>query len=222
MADQTKKTSFLPAVIIGIAILGFVLIWALITSQPQQQNLSADDEQHHQHSHLPDGHPAETKDDPNRPAPTIEQIINSPKNWKAIHRNWYGKQAPNLVLTDINGKTHRLSDYRGRDVLIIFWATWCKPCEREIPHLIALRNIIGEDKLAMLAISNEHRNLVKNYAAAKKINYTVLIDNRTMSIPYSQIQAIPSAFFIDAEGRIKLATEGGLHLSEIKAILRAR
>jgi peroxiredoxin len=71
----------------------------------------------------------------------------------------------------------------------------------------------------MLAISNEKPDLVKSFVAQAKLNYTVLLDPGTLPGPYNTINAIPSSFFIDPEGIIKLATSGLVSLSEIKAIL---
>jgi len=155
-------------------------------------------------------------------SPTLGQIIKNARSWGPAYQSWLGKMAPDFTLTDITGKQHKLSDYRGKDVMIIFWATWCRPCLIEMPHLIALRNTIGEDKLAMLAISNERPALVENFAAQKKINYTVFSsDPRAMPAPFSRIKGIPCSFFIGPEGKIKLATEGLLSLGEMKAILQA-
>jgi peroxiredoxin len=92
----------------------------------------------------------------------------------------------------------------------------------EIPHLVALRNSIGEDKLAMLAISNEPPVLVKKFVTEQKLNYTALLNPGNMPEPYSFVNAIPCSFFIDPDGIIKLATEGLLSLGAIKAILQAK
>ncbi|MHC4752803.1 MAG: DUF4432 family protein [Planctomycetota bacterium] len=152
---------------------------------------------------------------------SLNDIITAAKTWGPAYTSWYGKPAPDFALTDITGKEHKLSDYRGKKVLIIFWATWCGPCRVEIPHLIELRRTVGEDDLAMLAISNERPDLVKKFAAQAKLNYTVLIDRGTLPGPYNTIRAIPSSFFIDPEGKIKLASSGLVSLNEIKAILEA-
>ncbi len=158
---------------------------------------------------------------------SLDDIIKAAKSWGPGYTSWYGKTAPDFTLTDTAGKQHKLSDYRGRNVLLIFWATWCPACKMEIPHLIALRNTIGEDKLAILAASDEDPAKVKKFIAEKKINYTVLLDKGNMPKPFGVkriygITGIPCSFFIDAEGKIKLAAVGVVPLSEIKAILQAK
>jgi peroxiredoxin len=162
------------------------------------------------------------------PKTSLRDVIRAARTWGPAYSSSFGQKAPDFTLTDINGKQHKLSDYRGKNVMIIFWATWCGPCLRETPHLIALRNTIGEDKLAMLAVSYistfppETAEKVKNFVEQNKINYTVFsTDMGTMPSPFSRISGIPCSFFIDSEGKIKLATEGLLSLGEIKAILQA-
>jgi len=158
----------------------------------------------------------------------LSDVIRDRRGWNPILSSWYGKMAPALTLTDINGVQHSLSDYRGKDVVIVFWATWCGPCRIEVPNLIALRNLISEEELAILAISyrstfpRETPEKVKNFVKRNKINYTVFsTDMDAMPAPFSQISGIPSVFFIDKQGKIKLATESVLSLGEIKAILEA-
>jgi thiol-disulfide isomerase/thioredoxin len=135
--------------------------------------------------------------------------------------------APDFNLTDITGKQHRLSDYRGKDVMLVFWATWCGPCIMEMPFLIELRKTTDEDKLAMLAISYitppNTTEMVKSMVEQRKLNYTVIsVDMSNVSEPYNRVNSIPCSFFIDPEGKIKLATVGVLSLNAIKAILQAK
>ena len=156
----------------------------------------------------------------------LNDVIRSARTWGPTYTPWYGKTAPDFMLTDLAGKEHRLSDYRGKDVILVFWATWCKYCIPEIPHLIELRNTVSEDKLAILAITHEEPGRVKKFAAAKRMNYTVLLEKGDMPAPFGVIRiyrtaGIPCSFFIDPEGKIKLATVGILTLESINAILQA-
>ena len=132
---------------------------------------------------------------------------------------WFGKSAPDFTVTDIEGKQHSLSDYIGKNVLVVFWATWCPPCRVEIPHLIELRKQESEDDLAIIAISNEGPEKVKNFAQEKQINYTVAtVGNSVIPSPFIDVQYIPTSFFIDSKGRIKNAVIQSLTLEQIKNI----
>ena len=218
MSEQKQGPTIKVVFTISLVLLIGVAIFMAVNRQQQGPSVQLYD-----HNHVEQLPPSGTGDtDPAKGSKlTLNEVIRIARTWGPVHESWYGKTAPDFVLTDIEGKEHKLSDYRGKDVLIIFWATWCGPCLIEIPHLIALRNRIGQDKLAMLAISSEDPSLVKNFAAKKKLNYTVMVTTGAMSEPYSNVRTIPSSFFIDPEGKIKLATSGLLSLGEIKAILQA-
>jgi len=160
---------------------------------------------------------------------SLTDIIRTRRYWDTAFTSWYGKTAPDFTLNDITGKQHKLSDYQGKNVLLVFWATWCGPCVKEIPDLKELRKTIGQDKLAMLAISYittmppNTTEIVKGFVERQNINYTVLSVNRSdVSEPYSKVNGIPCSFFINPEGKIKLATLGVLSLETIKAILQAK
>ena len=156
---------------------------------------------------------------------SLNEVINRASQWSPILINWYGKELPDFSVRDIDGNIHTISDYRGKNVMIVLWATWCPPCLREIPHLIALENIINRDNLPVkiLAISNEDVRTIKNFAARKKINYTVVSSpNAALPRPLNSAQSIPTSFFIDPQGKIKLVIQGGARLSELKAIVLAK
>lgn len=152
---------------------------------------------------------------------SLSDIIKAARTWRPGFQNWYGKPAPDFTLTDLSGKQHKLSTYKGKNVLLIFWATWCGPCRMEIPDLIELRKTTSEDELAMLAISNESPGLVKSFVGQAKMNYTILLDPGSLPEPYRAITAIPSSFFIDRQGKIKFSTMGLVSQKEVKAILDA-
>jgi peroxiredoxin len=157
---------------------------------------------------------------------SLKDVIEAAKNWTPSYTSWYGKEAPNFNVTGLDGKKYQLSDYRGKNVLIVFWTTWCPPCRLEIPHLIELRKTFSEDELVVLGISNENRDLVKKVVDKVGINYTVLLEKDDMPEPFGVMRifrttGIPSSFYIDPEGKVKLATSGLTTSSEIKAILKA-
>ena len=160
------------------------------------------------------------------PKPVLNDVIKKARYWGPAYTPWYGKAAPDFTLTDINGKEHKLSDYRGKNVMLVFWATWCPPCLVEIPDLIKLRSRFSDENLAILAITDEKPDKVKKFVAAKKMNYTILLEKGKMPNPFGVMRiystsGIPCSFFIKPDGKIKIATTGVLSLNEILAVLQA-
>ena len=152
----------------------------------------------------------------------LEDIILRARAWGPVYESWSGRYAPDFTLSDITGRQHKLSDYRGKNVVIVFWTTWCGPCKMEIPNLIALRNTVSTDNLAILAISSgEPAEKVINFASANRMNYTVFLDNGNLPSPFDKVNYIPCSFFIRPDGKIKLAATGLMSLGEIKAIIQA-
>ncbi len=152
---------------------------------------------------------------------SLKEIISHRSSWNPILSGFYGSQMPDFAVKDITGKAHNLSDYRGKNVLVVMWAAWCQPCLQEIPHLKALREIMPADKLAILAISNESAGVVRAKAASENLNYTVISHQGTLPKPFSNVRGIPSAFFIRPDGTLKLVSEGMMHLGETKAVILA-
>ncbi len=151
----------------------------------------------------------------------LKALVANAKSWKPTLLDAFGKAAPDLAFRDIHGTEHKLSEYIGKKVIIIFWATWCPPCNAEIPELIELRKEIGEDKLGMIALSNEPMATVKPFAAEKGLNYTVAAEITDLPEPFADVRGIPSAFYIDTKGIIQFATVGMVSGKDTKTIVNA-
>ncbi|MEJ7606580.1 MAG: TlpA disulfide reductase family protein [Bryobacteraceae bacterium] len=119
--------------------------------------------------------------------------------------------APAFALKDADGKTVNLSDYRGKVVLLNFWATWCGPCKIEIPWFIDFEQRYKDRGFAVLGVSMDEEGweLVKPYITQSKINYRILLGNETLGQLYGGVDSLPTTFLIDSSGKI-VATHVGL------------
>ena len=114
------------------------------------------------------------------------------------------KPAPEFSLKDATGKTVKLSDYRGKVVLLNFWATWCGPCKIEIPWFMDFEQTYKDKNFAVLGISLDEDgwDAVKPFIEQKKINYRVVIGTEQVAQLYGEVDSLPTTFMIDREGRV--------------------
>ncbi len=150
---------------------------------------------------------------------SLSDVVSCAKGWGIILNELYGERVADFKFDDIDGASHRLSDYDGKKIMIVLWATWCLPCRQEVPHLIALRNIMSEDELAIIAISaGEGEAVVRKLAGEMDMNYTV-VSMQSYPPPFNRLRGYPTSFFINPDGTIKVITEGTLLLGDMKSIL---
>jgi peroxiredoxin len=114
------------------------------------------------------------------------------------------KATPDFTLKDSTGATVKLSDYRGKVVLLNFWATWCGPCKVEIPWFMDFQKNYKDRDFAVLGVSMDEDgwDSVKPYIEEHKMNYRVLLGNDEVSQLFGSIDSLPTTLIIDREGRI--------------------
>jgi thiol-disulfide isomerase/thioredoxin len=122
-----------------------------------------------------------------------------------------GQLAPDFELQSLDGKNVKLSSYRGKAVLLNFWATWCGPCKIEMPWFIELQKEYGPEGLQIVGVamddaSNEE---IAKFVKEMGVNYPVLLGKEAVGEQYGGVSALPTSFFIDRDGKI-VAREFGL------------
>ena len=140
------------------------------------------------------------------------------KNQAVVKAESTRKMAPDFSLKDATGKTIKLSDFRGNVVLLNFWATWCGPCQIEIPWFIDFQKDYKDRKFAVLGVSmdDDGWKSVKPYIEQRKINYQIVVGTEETSQLYGGIDSLPTTFIIDRGGRIAAAHTGLVSKSEYK------
>jgi thiol-disulfide isomerase/thioredoxin len=119
-------------------------------------------------------------------------------------------RAPTLVLRDTNGRLFRLSDYRGKVVLVNFWATWCPPCRAEIPELIEWQREYRNRGLQVIGVTYPPQKLseVRRFVSRAKVNYPVALGTKQMKLRFTESQTLPLTIVVSKDGMIQDIIDG--------------
>src|SRR6202453_1952711 len=112
--------------------------------------------------------------------------------------------APDFALQSLDGKTVRLSDFRGKAVLLNFWATWCGPCKIEMPWFVDLQKQYGPQGLQIVgvAMDDASKEDIAKFAKDMGVNYPILIGKESVGDQYGGVNALPETFIIGRDGKI--------------------
>jgi thiol-disulfide isomerase/thioredoxin len=145
-----------------------------------------------------------------------------------------GKAAPEFELEDLNGKKVSLASYKGKAVLVNFWATWCAPCKVETPWLVELRDQYAPQGFEILGVSSEGDGVGKDDMAAWNkdkaaiqksvqqlhMQYPVLMNGDSISTPYGGLDELPTSFFVNREGTVVAAQLGLTSKADIESNIK--
>lgn len=115
-----------------------------------------------------------------------------------------GQQAPEFALNSLDGKTVRLADFKGKAVLLNFWATFCQPCKIEMPWFVDLQNKYGPEGLQVVGIAMDDASEadIAKFANKLGVNYPILIGKESISEAYGGIPFLPTTFYISRDGKV--------------------
>jgi peroxiredoxin len=114
-----------------------------------------------------------------------------------------GKKAPDFVLTDLSGEKHQLSDYEGEGVLLNFWATWCKPCEKEMPYLNNQYQAYKDQGVHVIAVNIGESNVaVSDFSKRYDLQFPIVTDKDSQVMTAYGVDPLPITFLIDKQGNV--------------------
>ncbi|MFA5014080.1 MAG: TlpA disulfide reductase family protein [Actinomycetota bacterium] len=123
-----------------------------------------------------------------------------------------------FTLDDLSGKEISLSDFKGKIVVLNFWATWCPPCIAEIPDFVEIFNEYRDKDVQFIGVSDEDISMLKSFAAYYDINYPILTDDKNIMAVWG-IRAIPTTFVFDRNGKIVFENVGMMTREQIRNVI---
>ncbi len=137
--------------------------------------------------------------------------------------NLRGEKAPSFALKTQDGRKVTLSEYKGKAVLINFWATWCVPCKLEMPWFVELHKQYGPQGFEILGVDEDEekdRGQIGRFARKIGVNYPILIGDDAVSKAYGGVEVLPTSFYVGRDGKVVEEAAGLISRDEIEANIK--
>jgi thiol-disulfide isomerase/thioredoxin len=130
-------------------------------------------------------------------------------------------RAAEFAMTDTSGKVHKLSQYKGKWVLVNFWATWCPPCLEEIPDLVELHEN-RKNNLVVLGVALDYRDggQVKDFADSMLVSYPVILGDRKMAAQVGPVDGLPTTYLYNPQGKLVARQLGAITRADVEGFIR--
>ena len=139
----------------------------------------------------------------------------------ADFKPWTGGALPAFVLKDLDGVEHRLADFRGKVVLVNFWATWCGPCVQEMPSLQRLKEKLAGRPFVVLAVNlDEPESRIRNFLAKVSVDFPILLDPEKKASRAWNARILPASYIVGADGKIRYSLVGELEWDDEQVVAR--
>jgi len=134
-----------------------------------------------------------------------------------------GAAAQGFVFKDMQGQAQRLSDYRGKWVLVNFWATWCPPCLEEIPDLVALHEAHKKTDLVVIGVALDSTGeSVVDFVAKKHVSYPVVLGDYELAEQVGEVNALPTSYLFDPTGKLVSYQEGMVTRESVESYIKSK
>ena len=134
---------------------------------------------------------------------------------------WKGGPPPALALKDLDGRPHRLADYKGQVVLINFWATWCAPCRDEMPSIQRLKEKLDGRPFVVLAVNlDEPESRIRKFLSEMRLDFVVLLDPERRVAKAWEARILPASFIVGADGRVRYTLVGEINWDKEHMVAR--